>query len=140
MLQCGTTNEQLKIELLSQWKLEAEFRNSSSVTTSTNYQDLGIYPDFSLLCKFNSTMRWKRTEFELVCHKQQLNVQIIHKQICSLELSIMHLFWSLARSPVANWCFTLSPVPTVDDKSSLLAATGQNNSHRIVDSGPLYTN
>ena len=30
MLQCGTdgqTNEQLKIELLSQWKLEAEFRN-----------------------------------------------------------------------------------------------------------------
>ena len=27
MLQCGTTtNEQLKIELLSQWKLEAEFR------------------------------------------------------------------------------------------------------------------
>ena len=27
MLQCGTTNEQLKIELLSRWKLEAEFRN-----------------------------------------------------------------------------------------------------------------
>ena len=28
MLQCGTTtNEQLKIELLSQWNLEAEFRN-----------------------------------------------------------------------------------------------------------------
>ena len=26
MLQCGT-DEQLKIELLSQWKLEAEFRN-----------------------------------------------------------------------------------------------------------------
>ena len=26
MLQCGT-NKQLKIELLSQWKLEAEFRN-----------------------------------------------------------------------------------------------------------------
>ena len=24
---CGTTNEQLKIELLSQWKLEAESRN-----------------------------------------------------------------------------------------------------------------
>ena len=27
MLQCGTTNKQLKIELLSQWKLESEFRN-----------------------------------------------------------------------------------------------------------------
>ena len=31
MLQCGTdgqtNDEQLKIELLSQWKLEAEFRN-----------------------------------------------------------------------------------------------------------------
>ena len=24
---CGTNNEQLKIELLSLWKLEAEFRN-----------------------------------------------------------------------------------------------------------------
>ena len=81
----------------------------------------------------------KKRECEFVCQKQQLNLQMIHKQICSLELSIMHLFWSLVRSPVANWCFTLSPVPTVDDKSSLLAATGQNNSHRIVDSGPLYT-
>ena len=33
MLQCGTdgqTNEQLKIELLSQWKLEAEFRNDDN--------------------------------------------------------------------------------------------------------------
>ena len=31
MLQCGTTtNEQLKIELLIQWKLEAEFRNQGS--------------------------------------------------------------------------------------------------------------
>ena len=29
MLQCGTTNKQLKIELLSQWKLEAEFHNIS---------------------------------------------------------------------------------------------------------------
>ena len=28
---CGTTDEQLKIELLSQWKLEAESRNSSSI-------------------------------------------------------------------------------------------------------------
>ena len=28
MLQCGTTNKQLKIELLSRWKLEAEFRNT----------------------------------------------------------------------------------------------------------------
>ena len=27
MLQCGTDDKQLKIELLSQWKLEAEFRN-----------------------------------------------------------------------------------------------------------------
>ena len=32
MLQCGTTtNEQLKIELLSRWKLEAEFRNCLKV-------------------------------------------------------------------------------------------------------------
>ena len=34
---CGTddkrTNKQLKIELLSQWKLEAEFRNSSDLTS-----------------------------------------------------------------------------------------------------------
>ena len=30
MLQCGTDNEQLKIELLSQWKLEAEFRNNET--------------------------------------------------------------------------------------------------------------
>ena len=28
---CGTTKQTLKIELLSQWKLEAEFRNSSLV-------------------------------------------------------------------------------------------------------------
>ena len=36
MLQCGTdgrTNEELKIELLSQWKLEAEFRNLRSYET-----------------------------------------------------------------------------------------------------------
>ena len=40
MLQCGTdkqTNEQLKIELLSQWKLEAEFRNTVDGCTMHSY-------------------------------------------------------------------------------------------------------
>ena len=31
MLLCGTNDEKLKIELLSQWKLEAEFRNLLSI-------------------------------------------------------------------------------------------------------------
>ena len=30
---CGTTKQQLKIGLLSQWKLEAEFRNSDFFAT-----------------------------------------------------------------------------------------------------------
>ena len=37
MLQCGTDNDddkQLKIELLSQWKLEAEFRKNGHNTQS----------------------------------------------------------------------------------------------------------
>ena len=41
MLQCGTDDddddEQLKIELLSQWKLEAEFRNYTDQLRITAY-------------------------------------------------------------------------------------------------------
>ena len=40
MLQCGTDDdnddEQLKIELLSQWKLEAEFRNFKNLKKFKN--------------------------------------------------------------------------------------------------------
>ena len=32
-----TDNEQLKMELLSQWKLEAEFRNSNSVNRNDKH-------------------------------------------------------------------------------------------------------
>ena len=38
MLQCGT-DEQLKIELLSQWKLEAEFRNTDAYTSADSTTD-----------------------------------------------------------------------------------------------------
>ena len=34
----GQTNEQLKIELLSQWKLEAEFRNIKLLDPGPQYQ------------------------------------------------------------------------------------------------------
>ena len=43
MLQCGTdgqtNDEQLKIELLSQWKLEAEFRNTENSENNENIEN-----------------------------------------------------------------------------------------------------
>ena len=38
----GQTNEQLKIELLSQWKLEAEFRNFSLSQARSSRKDINL--------------------------------------------------------------------------------------------------
>ena len=43
MLLCGTNDEKLKIELLSQWKLEAEFRNIHSGEKSSQTGNLGTH-------------------------------------------------------------------------------------------------
>ena len=54
----GQTNEQLKIELLSQWKLEAEFRNLNKSCNGTKDRDGATVPDH----KFEAPKWWTLIE------------------------------------------------------------------------------
>ena len=55
-----TTNEQLKIELLSQWKLEAEFRNTNAM--KYKYKIMRCHLKYK--CKYNEMQIQNVSEFE----------------------------------------------------------------------------
>ena len=50
MLLCGTNDEKLKIELLSQWKLEAEFRKNSEICLFS--EEKSLFPTMAGRCSF----------------------------------------------------------------------------------------
>ena len=71
-----TTNEQLKIELLSQWKLEAESRNMKLGSTRSQGQ-LGQHLGLSFYLLFNGQCPFKGYRR---C-AQQKSIHVIHDKI-----------------------------------------------------------
>ena len=81
MLQCGTdgqtNDEQLKIELLSQWKLEAEFRNCSA---------------FGDLLQPNPVFWWNKTGLNDVVTSGAFNIEMLQLFIiCPFPSELLQL-------------------------------------------------